>query len=87
MGTIDRYLYRIADDIDRDGIAAVEADVASVVRRARDVEIDGIALDVLADRAEPSVARSRAFGIVATRLYLHDRAVTGRRGTLAAAGV
>ena len=85
MGTIDRYLYRIADDIDREGIAAVEADVASVVRRARDVQIAGVALDVLADRAEPAIARARAFGIVATRLYLHDRAGTPH-GSLAAAG-
>jgi hypothetical protein len=84
MRTIDRHLYRIADDIDRDGIAAVEADVASVVRRARDVGIRGVAIDVLADRHEPSVARARAFGMVATRLYLHDRGVA-RRGPLATA--
>lgn len=74
MGYTDRFLHRIADDIDRDGIAVVEADVASVVDRARAAGVTGVVVDVLADRSEPAIARARAFGMVATDLLRHERA-------------
>lgn len=68
MSINDRYLYRIADDIDRHGVGAVECDVEAIVDHAHRAGITGAALSVLGDTREPEIARARAFGIVATRL-------------------
>jgi hypothetical protein len=80
MSTNDRYLYRIADDIDRHGVRAVERDVQAIVDDARRAGQMGAALDVLGDVAEPEIARARAFGIVATRLWRHGRALAEHAG-------
>lgn len=50
--------------VDRDGLAAHEAAVSALVLRARGLGLRGVALDVLADRNEPTVARERALGRV-----------------------
>ena len=68
MSINDRYLDRIARDIDAHGLAAVECDVATIVDHARHVGADGAAVDVLADLTASDVARMRAFGLVAVRL-------------------
>lgn len=74
MSINDRYLHRIADDIDRRGMATVEYDVATIVDHARRAGIAGAALAVLGDTAAPEIARARAFGMVATRLWRHGGA-------------
>lgn len=73
MSINDRYLYRIADDIDRHGMGAVECDVEAIVDHAHRAGITGAALSVLSDTREPEIARARAFGVVATRLWQHGR--------------
>ncbi|HSJ43782.1 MAG TPA: hypothetical protein VK923_03765 [Euzebyales bacterium] len=73
MSINDRYLYRIADDIDRHGMGAVECDVETIVDHAHRSGITGAALSVVSDTREPEVARARAFGIVATRLWQQGR--------------
>ena len=50
--------------VERDGLEAHETGVADLVRRARGLGLRGVALDVLGDRAEPTVARERALGRV-----------------------
>ena len=74
MSINDRYLYRIADDIDRHGMGAVECDIEAIVDQAHGAGIAGAALSVLSDTREPEIARARAFGIVATRLWQHGGA-------------
>lgn len=74
MSINDRYLYRIADDIDRHGMGAVECDIEAIVDHAHSAGIAGAALSVLSDTREPEIARARAFGIVATRLWQHGGA-------------
>jgi len=71
MSINDRYLYRIADDIDRHGMGAVECDVETIVDHAHRAGITGAALSVLSDTREPEIARARAFGVVATHLSRH----------------
>ncbi len=68
MNTNDRYLHRIAADIDQHGMAAVESDVSMIVDSARRAHIRPIAVSVLADRTEPEIARARAFGLVVSQL-------------------
>lgn len=85
MTNMNRSLDRIAHDIDRFGIGAVEADVAGVVDRARTAGVSSIALSVLADRAEPEIARGRAFSIVAMALA-GQRVPWSSTGLAAAAG-
>jgi len=74
MSINDRYLYRIADDIDRHGMGAVECDVEAIVDHAHRAGMTGAALSVLGDTREPEIARARAFGVVATRLWQHGGA-------------
>jgi hypothetical protein len=69
MLTIDRNLDRLAAEIADDGFTpGVEGEVALVVDRARRTGLDRPALEVLADPAEPAIARARAFGIVTMAL-------------------
>lgn len=79
MSINDRVLYRIADDIDRHGMGAVEGDVETIVDHARREGITSAALSVLRDAREPEVARARAFGVVATKLWQRQRAAAERR--------
>jgi len=74
MSINDRYLYRIADDIDRHGMGAVECDVEAIVDHAQAAGMTGAALSVLGDTREPEIARARAFGVVATHLWQHGGA-------------
>jgi hypothetical protein len=83
MSINDRYLYRIADDIDRHGMGAVECDVEAIVDHAHRAGITGAALSVLSDTREPEIARARAFGIVATRLWQHGGASPDPKRVLA----
>ena len=73
MSIQDRYLQHVASDIDRLGMAAVACDVDLIVEHADRAGLTGAALAVLRDPAETEVARARAFGIVATQLWLSGR--------------
>jgi hypothetical protein len=70
-------LRRSADElawrIDADGITAHETAVAQLSSTARRVGVRGVALNVLADNAQASVARERAFGLVAMQLAVVER--------------
>lgn len=63
-----RELNRLAGAIDADGIGAHEQAVTTVLSLARGAGVCAVVVDVLADRAEPAVARERAFGRVAVEL-------------------
>lgn len=54
----------LAGIIDTYGIAAVEPEISQLVTEAHDRGVGGVAVDVLADRAQPEVARLRAFSRV-----------------------
>ncbi len=66
----DHTLDRLAHEIERHGIESIEADVAIIVDRAVVAGINPVAVAVLADRNQPSIARARAFGLVTTQLLL-----------------
>jgi hypothetical protein len=59
---IDRTAWAMADG------NADETDIAKIVRTARRHDVNHVIVDVLADRDAPYIARSRAFGAVATAL-------------------
>jgi hypothetical protein len=52
--------HRIAQTIERGGVAAAEDAVAAIVRQARRLGAPQVLTDLCADRSEPPVARSRA---------------------------
>lgn len=79
----NRYLHRIAVDIDRYGASAVASDIAMILDLARDAGIASPAVEVLSDDTANEVVRTRALAVVITQL---DRAATTSR-PLAAAGV
>lgn len=62
---------RLAWAIERDGLVDHHHVVAEVAARAADAGISPVLVGVLADPAEPEVARIRAFGIVALALARH----------------
>ncbi|MBA3289709.1 MAG: hypothetical protein H0U21_17145 [Acidimicrobiia bacterium] len=61
-------LLQLAMDIEARGLKGREADVRQVVRAARVAGISRVSVDVLADDAQPEVARLRAFGTIAAAL-------------------
>ena len=60
--TLPHTLEDLAWAIARDGIEHHEAAVASAVALARSNGLDGALVELVADRAQPAVARERAFG-------------------------
>jgi hypothetical protein len=68
MATYTQDLTRIASDIDRNGIAANETAVTKVIGWAQAAGVDPVLLSVLFDSTQPEVARTRAFGMIATAL-------------------
>lgn len=58
----------LAAAVDVDGLSAHEHEVRSMARRAQTSGVAVVAADVLADRSQPTVARLRAFGLVAGAL-------------------
>ena len=81
----DRSLERIAFDIDRFGINAVEFALDGVVDRARSADVSPVLVSVLADPSEPEIARARAFGMIATRVAGRAAQPAGEAPVLAAA--
>ena len=65
-------LFALAWELDARGFAGQEAAVRRVVRAARAQGLSGVAVDVLADATEPTVARLRAFGNVAAAMARDD---------------
>ncbi len=65
-------LFALAWELDARGFAGQEAAVRRVVRAARARGLSGVAVDVLADATEPTVARLRAFGNVAAAMARDD---------------
>ena len=63
MRTFD--LTQLALDLATDGIARHELAVLDVVRAARAAGVSPTLVDILADPAQPEVARLRAFGRIA----------------------
>jgi hypothetical protein len=61
-------LEQLAWDLECRGFAGQEVAIHQVVRSARAAGISRTLVDVLADPAEPEIARLRAFGRVATAL-------------------
>lgn len=86
MNSKDRYLERIAFDIDRFGIGAVEFTLAGVVDRARSAGVSPVLVSVLDDPSEPEIARARAFGMIATRMAGSAAQPAGEAPVLVAAG-
>ena len=72
----------LAGIIDTYGIAAVEPEISQLLAEAHDRGLSGVATEVLADRAQPEVARLRAFSRLAGRLAEAD--LTGSEPHLAA---
>ncbi len=58
------WLQALASHIADSGIAAHEADVARAERRLRCDGHHALLLDIVADTAQPAVARERAFGML-----------------------
>ena len=65
-------LVELAWDLELRGFAGQEAALRPVIRAARVLGVSRTLVDVLADPAEPEVARLRAFGRVATALAAAD---------------
>ena len=61
---LDHLAHELADR----GIDAVEPALIEIVGLAQAAGVASVALSVLADPAEPAIARARAFGMVATDL-------------------
>lgn len=76
MTVTERYLHYLATQIDCYGLRSLESEIAAVADDARRAGISPVALSVLADPAEPEIARARAFGIVATRLVREGERAT-----------
>lgn len=68
-------LARLADMIDQDGMAAITEAIPQLVDRGLSAGVSPTVLFVLADPAEPEVARARAFGMLATSLAARPQAV------------
>lgn len=82
-----RDLERVAAHIDRHGMPAVDAAIAAIVEHARHNGANPVLVSVLADPAEPEIARARAFGMLAMHMARHaHRAVTTAAPTLAGMG-
>ena len=62
------FLEELGAAVEAHGLAAVEDDVDVVVAASRAHRLSGVALDVLADRAAPEVARCRALARIAPLL-------------------
>lgn len=58
----------LAASVAADGLSAHEHEVGAVARRAHVKGVALVAAEVLADRSQPTVARLRAFGLVARAL-------------------
>lgn len=71
---IRNFLDELGAAIEAGGLADVEDDVAVVVEAARAHGVGGVALDVLADRCAPEVARCRALARIAAPLIERSRA-------------
>jgi hypothetical protein len=72
-----RDLERIAAHIDRHGMAGVNTVIAAIVQAARRIGANPVLVSVLANSAEPEIARARAFGMLAMHMARHgDPAVS-----------
>jgi hypothetical protein len=65
-------LLEMAWDLESGGFAGQEVALRPVIRAARVLGVSRTLVDVLADPAEPEVARMRAFGQVASALAAVD---------------
>ncbi len=65
-------LLQLAWDLESRGFAGQEVALRPVIRAARVLGVSRTLVDVLADPAEPEVARMRAFGRVAVALAAAD---------------
>lgn len=61
-------LHQLAWELDAHGFAGRDAAVRNVVRSARVAGLSPVLIAVLAEPAEPEVARMRAFGTIAAQL-------------------
>jgi hypothetical protein len=78
-------LLQLAWDLESRGFSGQEVALRPVIRAARAAGVSPLLVDVLADPAEPEVARLRAFGRVATELAAATPPDTGLAGHDAAA--
>jgi hypothetical protein len=63
------YALWLGDRVAASGIRSCAAEAQRLARIARRYGIRGSALDILADPAEPAVARERALGLVITEIF------------------
>jgi hypothetical protein len=75
-----RDLERVAAHIDRHGMAAVDTAIADIVQAASHTGANPVLVSVLADPAQPGVARARAFGMLAMHLARHGHPVAPTLG-------
>ncbi len=80
---IRNFLDELGVAIEARGLGDVEGDVAVVVAAARAHGMEGVALDVLADRCAPEVTLARALARIAAPLIEHSRADVRREAELA----
>jgi hypothetical protein len=66
---IRAYTLWLTDRVGENGIRSCKSEVQRLVRVARSSGVRCVALDVLADPAEPAVARERALGQVITAIF------------------
>jgi len=74
MSSID--LPKLAADLESGGFAGQDTVVRAVVQAARVRGVSPVLVGILADPAEPEVARLRAFGMVAAALSADPPAAT-----------
>lgn len=68
MSAVPFDLEQLAFELDRSGFAGREPIIRQVVHLARVHNVGSAAVGVLADQSAPTVARMRAFGLVAAAL-------------------
>jgi hypothetical protein len=77
IDAVRHYALWLADRVAASGIRSCATEAQRLVRIARRYGIRCVALDVLADPAEPAVARERALGLVITEIFqLGDQPAT-----------
>ena len=77
MNTNERYLHRLAADIDRRGMVAAEPAIAALADRARRAGASPVLVSVLTDPFAPEIARMRAFGMIAGQVARGEAELEG----------
>lgn len=69
---VDRGLVaRVAAEVDRAGLESSAGAVRSIARRAQDLGVSSVLVEILLDAGEPAVVRERAFGRISAFVDSH----------------